>query len=184
MASLKNTLFGNISFVLPKRWKNSLLNNVMKPLKKEFEKEVKDEVTDKFIELLLYGMSFAFFLSDKVPVLLDGYKKNIEGFNGKYAFKTKDKKKSGFWIFKKEKYRIAASAIFKNGKMKVKRNVIDDWDVCVTFKNGSALRAFILSGKPDILDSLLENSVETDGNLNYINRLGFLTMDLAHRFGM
>ncbi|MBW1855457.1 MAG: hypothetical protein JRJ00_12395 [Deltaproteobacteria bacterium] len=132
------------------------------------------KATDKFLELLLDGMDLAFSV-------LPGYSKNIKDFKGRYLFKTKE--------IETESNRpvVDAAVIFKNGKMKVDRKPKDDpdkWDVRVTFKDAAALRDFIFSRDQDILDSLLANDVEVDGNLNYVYKFGFMVRDLGHRFGV
>jgi hypothetical protein len=127
-------------------------------------KELSVKATDDFLDLLLDGMDLAFFLSK-------GYRKNITGFEGRYLFTTAEGD-------------VAGSAIFKNGDMKTPQDAIEDWDVKVTFKDAAALRAFIFSRDQDILDSLLKNDVQLDGNLNYIYKFGFLARDLGHRLGV
>ncbi len=131
---------------------------------RNLKRELSGKVTDKFLELLLKGMDLAFYLSK-------GYKKNIKDFEGRYLFQTGDNL-------------VTASATFKGGDMKVHNNAIDDWDVLVTFKDAEALRAYLLSKDQDILDSLLVNDVEVDGNLNYIYKFGFMVRDLTHRLGV
>jgi hypothetical protein len=135
-------------------------------------KQLPGEVTDKFLELLLGGMDLAF-------LVWPGYSKNIEGFKGRYLFKTREI----------DTYRpvVDAAVIFENGDMKIDREPEDDpdkWDVRVTFKDAAALRAFIFSRDQDILNSLLKNDVELDGNLNYIYKFGFMARDLGHRLGV
>ena len=68
--------------------------------------------------------------------------------------------------------------------MHIHDGAIDDWDVMVTFKNGEALRNFIFSEKQDIFDSISENAVEVDGNLNHIFKFGFMVQDLTRRLGI
>ncbi len=131
---------------------------------KRLREEIGGKVTDKFLELLLSGMEIAFCLSK-------GYRKNTEGFEGRYLFRTGDNI-------------VTASATFKDGDMDVHEGTIDDWDVRVTFKDAAAFRAFIFSKNQDILDSILANEVEVDGNLNYIYKFGFMARDLGHRLGV
>jgi len=131
---------------------------------KKIKDEIYGEVTDEFLELLLKGMDLAFFFSS-------GYRRNIDGFKGRYLFRTSDNK-------------VAASAIFKDGDMQVRDSAIADWNVRVTFKNAKALRDFIFSKNQDILNSILANEVEVDGNLNYIYKFGFLARDLGKRLGV
>lgn len=130
---------------------------------KQLKEELFGQVTDKFLELLLSGMDLAF-------MLLPDYRKNIDHFSGRYLFRTSD----GL---------VAASAIFNNGDMHVHEDAIEEWDVRITFKDAAALRAFLLSKNQDILDSVLANNVEVDGNLNYIYKFGFMVRDLIRRLG-
>jgi hypothetical protein len=131
---------------------------------KSLREELYGKVTDKFLELLLHGMDLAFCLSR-------GYRKNIKDFKGRYNFRTADNT-------------VVASATFRNGNMEIHDEAIDDWDTRVTFKDAPALMAFIFSKDQDILDSLLKNEVEVDGNLNYIYKFGFMARDLGHRLGV
>ncbi len=131
---------------------------------RSLKKELSGKATDEFLELLLRGMDLAFYLSK-------GYRKNIRDFEGRYLFKTADNL-------------VAASAIFKDGDMEVLEDVIDDWDIMITFKDSEALLAYIFSKDQDILDSILANDVEVEGNLNYIYKFGFMVRDLAHKLGV
>jgi len=130
---------------------------------KRLKEELFGQVTDKFLELLLSGMDLAF-------MLLPDYRKNIDHFSGRYLFRTSDNL-------------VAASAIFNHGDMDVREDAISDWDVRITFKDAAALRTFLLSKDQDILDSVLANAVEVDGNLNYIYKFGFMVRDLIRRLG-
>ena len=161
MASrLKRTVLGFIAALLSDRVGLFLA----KIRSKRLRDELSDQVTDKFLELLLSGMDLAFCLSK-------GYRKNIRDFEGRYLFRTADD-------------RIVAAATFKGGNMKVHGGTIDEWDARVTFKDGAALRAFIFSRDHDILNSILANDVEIDGNFNYIYKFGFMARDLARRLGV
>jgi hypothetical protein len=57
-------------------------------------------------------------------------------------------------------------------------------DVQVTFTNAKALWSFLLSENQDVLNSILENTVEVEGNLNYLYRFGFLAKELTRRIGI
>jgi hypothetical protein len=131
---------------------------------KSLRRQLYGKVTDKFLELLLRGMDLAFCLSK-------GYRKNIKNFKGRYLFRTADNT-------------VETSATFRDGDMKVHVEGIDDWDSKVTFKDATALMAFIFSRDQDILDSILKNEVEVDGNLNYIYKFGFMARDLSQRLGV
>lgn len=118
-------------------------------------------VSDKLLEILLHAMDFAFWLSR-------GYRKNIDHFKGKYLFVTQDGD-------------VAAAAIFNNGDMKVNHDAISDWDVKVSFTDEIAFMEFLFAKNQDILNSLLKNDVQVEGNVNYLYRFGFLAKDLQNR---
>lgn len=130
------------------------------------KKQVLGTATDKMIELLLRGMDLFFYLTPD-----DDFRRNLENFDGRYYFKTEDET-------------IMVSATFSNGDMHVHGGAINDWDVMVTFKNGEALRNYIFSEKQDIFESISENAVEVDGNLNHIFKFGFMVQDLTRRLGI
>lgn len=116
------------------------------------------EVTEEFLELLLNSMRiFYIFSSD--------FRKNIEGFEGRYLFKSRDGK-------------ITVAAIFENGRMNVKEKEIGDTDITVSFISSKALRDFIFSPKPDILGSILRQDVVVDGNLNYMYKFAYMAKHL------
>lgn len=120
---------------------------------------MQSESAEEFLELLLKGMSLAFELN------LGDFRKNIEGFTGRYLFASKDKG-------------ITVSAIFDKGKMKVYKKTINDADVAVTFRNDKALMDYIFSPKPDILGSMLRQDVTLNGNLNYLYKFAFMAQHL------
>ncbi len=130
----------------------------------KLKKQILGLLTDKFLELMLMGMDLAFCLSQ-------GFRKNIKDFEARYVFRTADNL-------------VGATADFKDGDMKVHQETKDDFNARITFKDPAALRSFIFSRDQDILNSLLKNEVEVDGNLNYIYKFGFMGRDLAHILGI
>lgn len=128
------------------------------------KEELCGQVTDSFLELLLRGMDLAF-------CLMKGYRKNIRNFRARYLFTTAD----GL---------VQTSALFADRDMKVRSDAIEDWDVKVTFQNAPALQSFLFSRDQDILNSVLRNEVEVEGNLNLVYKLGFMARDLGRRLGV
>ncbi len=118
-------------------------------------------IGDKLFELMLHAMDMTLSFSRSC-------RKEIKDFGGKYLFDSKNGK-------------IAASVTFDNGDMKVHHDRIEDYDVRVIFADEVALMKFLFSEDQDILNSLLENEVEVEGNLNYIYRFGYLAKDVRHR---
>ncbi len=131
---------------------------------KKLRKQLLASATDEFLDLLLDGMDLAFDLSR-------GYRKNIRGFSARYVFRTADGK-------------VEASASFDDGRMRVYREQIERPNVEVVFKDASAIWRYLLSKDQDILNSLLNNEVEVNGNLNYVYKFGFLARDLSVRLGV
>jgi len=143
--------------------------NIIEKKLKGLKKKIMAKSTDNFLELLLLGMDLAFMgMKDYRESNLG--KKKTGYFKAIYVFRTKD-----------EKERIAASAIFKKGRMERSNKAEKKWDVRVTFTDGAALRDFLLSLDHDVLNSVLKNKVEVEGNLNYIYKFGFMAEDLLNR---
>lgn len=126
--------------------------------------------TEWFLKLFLwfFGLSFRLF-----PEL----RKNIEDFEAKYVFKTRDGA-------------VRESAIFKkdgNGGpvMMRKDEPVPDPDVTVVFENAYVLKRYLYSlADQDILDLILKNDVQLDGNWNYVCKLLFMIRDLHFRVGL
>ena len=136
-----------------------LLRNIRaKTLQKRFLNCIESEFAEEFLELLLKLMSLVFFLNKD-------FKRNIENFNGRYLFKSRDNK-------------ITVAAIFRDNQMKVYEKIIDRTDVTVNFKDAKALMNYLLSPKPDILGSILRQDVTIDGNLNYLYKFAYMAKHL------
>ena len=103
-------------------------------------------------------MSLVFFLNKD-------FKRNIENFNGRYLFKSRDNK-------------ITVAAVFRDNRMKVYEKAIDRTNITVTFRNSKALMDYLLSPKPDILGSILRQDVTIDGNLNYLYKFAYMAKHL------
>jgi len=159
-SKFKRTILGSISHLLT----DSIGNFITRFFSKRLEKELLGELTDECLELLLEGMELAFCLSK-------GYRRNIKKFKGAYLLRTGDNL-------------VITSITFDRGKMTVYEDAIADWDVRVTIKDVQAFWKFVFSRDHDILNLVLANEVEIDGNLNYIYKFGFLARDLAHRLGL
>ena len=159
ISTFKRTLLFPIPYIFTD-WVGQL---IVKLWSKDLGKELHGQVTDGFVEILLNGMGLALCLSK-------GYRKNIKGFEGRYVFRT-------------AKDQVAASATFKGNNLQVYQESTDDWDVRVTFRDTDALSAFLFAKNQDIMNSLLANDVEVDGNLNYVYKFGFMARDLSRRLG-
>jgi len=158
--SIKRAALSIASPVLPERINDYLVQRLAKPLRVQ----LCEKLTDDFLELLLKAMDLAFILSHS-------YRDNVRGFRATYVFRTANES-------------VAATALFGDGKMKVEKHGVIPYDVQVTFTDAHALWSFLLSENQDVLDSILANTVDVEGNLNYLYRFGFLARDLTRRIGV
>lgn len=126
----------------------------LRPLAAFFE----SEMTEGFLELLLNMMSLAFLFDHE-------FRRNIEGFKGRYVFQSRDKT-------------ITVSAVFSDGMLVVEKSIISEPDITITFRDDKALMGFILAPKPDILGAMLRQDVVLDGNLNYLYKFAFMAKRL------
>ncbi|WP_300673152.1 hypothetical protein [Desulfoluna sp.] len=126
--------------------------------------EMNSRAMDLFLETLLRIMRLALILDR-------GYRKNIEGFQGRYAFASRD---GG----------IAASALFDGNRMKVKNRLVDHPDITIEFKDGKALRRCLFSENPDIIAAILDNEVSYTGNLNYLAKFAYMAKHLQLTFAL
>jgi len=129
---------------------------------KKLCKAVEAGALDGFLELLLNVMSLVFFL-DK------GFRKNIEDFPARYTFMSKDNQ-------------IAASVIFKDNRMRIRRDRITNTNVTIKFKDSEALKNFLFNENPDIIKAVLENEITYDGNLNYIGKFAYMAKHLQLKY--
>lgn len=133
-------------------------NEILQSAMKKYSDCLTSEFAEDFLELLLSLMSAVFLLDPD-------FRKNIEGFNGRYQFKSRD----GC---------ITVAAIFENNRLKVREQGIKNPNITVYFKDGRALMGYLLTPKPDILGSILRQEVSLDGNFNYLCKFAFMAKRL------
>lgn len=124
----------------------------------DFRNCLDSEVAEEFLQTLLTLMQIMF-------VVNHDYRLNIRKFNGRYQFLSKDGQ-------------VTIAVVFNNGRMEVLEKVIDDPHITVIFRDGRTLLNFIISPRQDILGSMLRHDVTTRGNLNYLNKFGFMAKQL------
>jgi len=143
-------------------WLSNIFNRVLNVfrrwwqawVKRRFLKSLESEATEKFLKLLLKLMSLTFNL-DK------DFRRNIDGFKGRYQFRTVDNS-------------VTVAAIFTGKGLKVKEKLIPDPDVSVVFKDRRSLTNYLLATDRDILKLVLNNEVALKGNMNYILKFGYM----------
>lgn len=120
------------------------------------------EALDEFLELLLRVMSLSLRLDPE-------FRRNIADYEVRYLFRSKDGA-------------IVTSVEFHAGRMRVHEGAIANPDITVTFKDGRALRNFLLSENPDLIASILDNEIQYVGNLNYLGKLAYMAKHLQLKF--
>jgi hypothetical protein len=143
---------------------------VAKHLPRTVGESVENMWTEWFLKLFLwaFGLSFRLF-----PDL----RKNIEDFEGTYVFKTRNGS-------------VRESAIFKSGAnggplMTRKDEPVPDPNVTIVFKNADVLKRYLFSlADQEILQLILENDVQLDGNWNYVCKLLYMIRALRSTVGL
>jgi hypothetical protein len=130
----------------------------------KLKRRLKKEETDNLLPLLLRVMDLLLCLSKD-------YQKNIENFDGRYLLQTK---KGGF----------RSGVIFSDGYMKIPEEDMLYPDVEITFEDPKSLLQFILSKRQDMLDLVLNNGIEIDGNFNLALKFWFMVRELKERLGL
>lgn len=146
------------------------MNPLLKPFRnlslgrtiKKITTGVENDALDNFLELLLRAIRLVLIVDRK-------YRRNIKDFNARYTFQSRDGK-------------IAASAVFKNNKLKVQKDALPDTNITVIFKDGKALWEFLMAKDPDVFVFLLENKIAWEGNINYLLKFAYMAKHLQHKF--
>jgi hypothetical protein len=125
-----------------------------------FIKNLGDEFTEKLLESLLLLMKIKFRFDPE-------FRRNIENFRGALRFRCRDGN-------------INVLVAFAADKMQVSEDPQAPANVTITFKDSRAMRQVITSG--DIMGSLLNGDIVSDGNLNYLYKFGFLARHLVLEF--
>ena len=151
--------------VLNRVFSDAWANRLARLISRRAVERIRSEATDDLLETLLWAMDVCFCLDT-------GYREtNLRDFRGSLVFMTS----SGD---------VGATARFEDGAMHVQSRPSSGFDVRVRFRDAAALRRFLFADSPDVLDSLLVNDVELDGNLNYVYKFGFMVKDLERRLGL
>lgn len=143
-------------------------HKMLEKLKDEFISHMNSGRMEVLLEIALRIMSLLFFLNSQ-------YRKNIEGFKGKIAFKLDDCDLGVTAVFCRRLFMPA---------MVVKNRALKDVNVTIDFCNGKEMASFITQSNPDIISGMLDNKLNFTGNLNYILRFVFLAKDINEVLGL
>ncbi len=131
--------------------------------------EQRRELADKVVRLLLYAMSV-------VTVLKPGFKDaNLPpDFKAKLVFKTR-----------RTDHPVECSAMFEDGLMQERRGSVANPDATIVFKDGLSLFNYVFFSKDhDVVNLLLENQVEIDGNLSVVYKFMYMVRNLIRPLGL
>ncbi|MEW6378526.1 MAG: hypothetical protein AB1611_02835 [bacterium] len=123
--------------------------------KKKYQQCMAGESDETFPEVLFQVMDL---LSQVSP----DFRKNIQGFTGKYQFMSKENQ-------------VAFLATFDDDGLIIEEAVSPEADITITFKDNQGIMNSLCSPRKDILKTLHDNAVALQGNPNYFYKLGFLT---------
>lgn len=123
---------------------------------------LESDLLDGFLELMFRLMSLVLLVDKR-------YRRNIDGFEVSYLFRSKDDS-------------VVASLVFHGGRLRVRSGAIDNPDITVTFKDNKALEEFLFSEKPDLIASIIDNEISYVGNVNYLAKLAYMAKHLQLRF--
>jgi hypothetical protein len=129
-------------------------------LQPQLKKHLEGTIVEGVLLVLLNMMSLM-FLIDKA------YRRNIKGFKAKYNFRSADNA-------------ISVSCAFNGRRMKVSKDLRDEANVTVCFRDEDSFTAFLTGGDPDILNYMLENKLSYEGNLNYVMKFAYMSLHLVH----
>lgn len=133
-------------------------NLMLDALTGKFLTTIEGGAADTFLETLLRLMSLVLNFDHK-------FRRNIEGFTGRYQFKSLE---GG----------VNAGAVFAENHLHVANGTVADPDITIIFKDGRALMDFILTPKPDILGAMLRQEVSLSGNLNFLYKFAYMARHL------
>jgi hypothetical protein len=125
--------------------------------------ELNVRLTDGFLEALLRGMQVAFTLNPE-------YRRNIEGFDAVFVFRSKDG--------------VGATAVFHDGTLNVESEPRPVFDTRISFRNAEGLRNSLLAGDANLLDTMLTDPIDAEGNLSNLYRFGYLAKELTLQLGI
>ena len=137
---------------------NSIAQIAQEKLWEEFRNCFESEAAEEFLQILLTLMQITFVINHE-------YRRNIKNFAGRYQFMSADGQ-------------VTMAAVFRKGRMEVTEKAIDNPHITITFRDGKTLLNFIISPRQDILGSMLRHDVRTNGNLNYLNKFGYMAKQL------
>ena len=83
-------------------------------------------------------------------------------FNGKYQFKTRDGK-------------VNVYIVFKDGKMKSGKGIVDNPNVTISYKDKETMALIYNKSAEESLDYLLTNEMSYTGNMSYLTKFSYMT---------
>ncbi len=160
MPTFKQPALRAMSAVLPERAQDALVPRFCGDLKSQLT----ETLTDGFLEALLRGMAAAFALSRS-------YRRNIQDFSAVFVFRTVDD-------------HGGATAVFRKGRLNVESAPRSVFDTRISFHDAEGLRNSLLAGDENLLQTMLSDPVEAEGNLSNLYRFGFLAKELTLQLGV
>lgn len=133
------------------------------PVRKAMEKKLLNCISGHTIENVL---DILLELMGLVLRLDSHYRRNIEDFNAVYVFTDK----AGDF------YSVAT---FQNERLTVSNEKVENPTFTLIFKDDESLIKLLFSGAPDILNAMLNQEVDFEGNINYMSKFAYMALHLV-----
>jgi hypothetical protein len=153
--SALSAFFEHVVNALTPDW---MRKRTLETLTAKLKAELLGEATDKLLEILLAAMSVAGYL-------LPSFRRQLSHGDARLVFRCATGS-------------VAAAAIIKGGTLTVESSPKGSGDCLVTFTTADAFRRFLFAKDHDVLNSMLNNEVAVEGNVNLVYRFGFLANEL------
>lgn len=133
------------------------------PVQKALEKKLLNCIGGHTIERV---MDILLMLMGLVLRIDKDYRRNIENFNAVYVFTDK----AGDFY---------SAAVFKDNRLTVTSKRVENPTFTLVFRDDQALVKLLFSGAPDILNAMLNQEVDFEGNINYMSKFAYMALHLV-----
>lgn len=143
---------------MEKMWENSAEDMLLHKsvLGKRLLDCIEGRVIDDVLDILLKLMGLMFYLDHD-------YRRNIENFQATYVFTDYN---GDFYT----------AVDFDNGKLKVSKETVSKPTFKLIFRDSNALIKVLFQGASDILEAMLNQEVDFEGNINYMGKFGYMAL--------
>lgn len=143
---------------LENMWQNGGVDMIMHKnvLVKRLLDCIEGNAIDNVLDVLLKLMRLMFLIDHD-------YRRNIENFQATYVFTDYN---GDFYT----------AVDFNNGEMKIGNKKVSKPTFKLIFRDNNALISVLFRGATDILNAMLNQEVDFEGNINYMSKFGYMAL--------